>query len=86
MSKDIGLTNSKLSAVHFVPLDGWKKVFKTHDFLFFTYFKLYRSTSTEWILYFNVGCWHLSGKDSGSNPSGMTQVYPYDIRMQDSIH
>jgi len=26
-------------------------------------------------LYSNVGCWHLSGKDSASNPSGMTQVY-----------
>jgi len=28
----------------------------------------------EWILYSNVGGLYLSGKDSGSNPFGMTQV------------
>ena len=33
MSKDIDLTNL-LSAVHFAPLDGWAKVFKTLDFWF----------------------------------------------------
>ena len=34
MSKDIDLTNSLLSAVHFAPLDGWGKVFKKLDFWF----------------------------------------------------
>ena len=26
-------------------------------------------------MYSNIGCWYLSGKDSASNPSEMTQVY-----------
>ena len=34
ISKDIDLTNSLLSAVRFVPLDGWKKIFKIFEFLF----------------------------------------------------
>ena len=29
----------------------------------------------EWIVYSNVGCWYLSGKDSTSNPNGRIQVY-----------
>jgi len=29
----------------------------------------------EWILYLNVACWYLSGKDLGLNLSGATQVY-----------
>ena len=34
MSKDIDLTNSLLSSVHFVSFDGWAKVFKILDFWF----------------------------------------------------
>ena len=34
MSKDIDLTNSLFSTVHFAPLNGWVKIFKTFDFLF----------------------------------------------------
>ena len=34
MSKDIDLTNSLFSAVHFESLDGWAKVFKTFIFWF----------------------------------------------------
>ena len=43
-------------------------------FIIFSYFKQYRSTSKEWILYLNVRCWYLSGKNSDSNPSRTTQV------------
>ena len=61
MSKNIDLTNSLLSTVHFVPLDGWAKSIQN------------RSTSIELILYLNVGCWYLSRKNSGLTPSGTTQ-------------
>ena len=54
MSKDINLTNSLLSAVHFVPLDGWAKTIQNTWFFIFSYFKQCRSISTEWILYLNV--------------------------------
>ena len=35
---------------------------------------MYRSTSTQWILDSDVVGLYLSGKDSASNPSGMTQL------------
>jgi len=57
MSKDIDLTNSLLSAIHFAPLDWWEKIIQNTWFFIFSYFKFYRSTSTEWILYLNVECW-----------------------------
>ena len=34
MSKDIDITNLLFSAVHFAPLDGGEKIFKTLDILF----------------------------------------------------
>ena len=77
MSKDIDLTNSLLSASHFLPLDGWAK--KYSKYLIFDLY-IYRSTSTEWILYLNVGGLYLSWKDSGSNLFGRTQVYLMCVR------
>ena len=34
MAKHIDLSNILFSAVHFAPLDGWAKTFKTLDFWF----------------------------------------------------
>jgi len=39
MSKDIDLTNSLLSAVHFAPLDGWTKSIQNTLFLVYRYLK-----------------------------------------------
>ena len=50
-------------------------LFKTLDFLFIDTLKKYKSTSTEWILYSNVGGLYLSWKDPGSNPFGKTHTY-----------
>ena len=74
MSKDIDLTNSLFSAVHFAPLDGWQKVFKTLDFLFLISLnnidQLQRSESCIWMS--NLGIW--VGRIQARNPSRTTQV------------
>ena len=39
MSKDIDLTNSLLSAIHFAPLDGWANGIQNILFLVYKYLK-----------------------------------------------
>jgi len=39
MAKDIDVTNSLLSAVHFAPLDGWAKNIQNTLFLVYKYLK-----------------------------------------------
>ena len=71
----VKLTNSLFRPSVFFLLDTWAKSIQNTRFLTFSYLKLCRSTTTEWILHSNVEGLYLSGKDSGSNPSRMTQVY-----------
>ena len=80
MSKVINLSKILFPVVQFAPIDE-QKVFKTLIFFIFSYFKQYRSSSMELILYLNVMGLSLSGKDAGSNPSACTQVCIYIIYM-----
>ena len=50
------------------------KKYSKYLILVYEYWKYYKSTSTEWILFSNVGGLNMSGKYLSSNPFGRTQV------------
>ena len=75
MSKNVDLSNMLFLAVHFVPTWWMGKKYSKYMILYFSYLKLCRSTTTEWILHSDVIGLYLSGKNSASTPSGMTQVF-----------
>ena len=74
MSKVIDQGDMLLPAVRFVLTWCMTRKLQKTWFLVFSYFKLCRSTSTEWILYLNVVALSLSGNDSYSNPFKSNQV------------